>query len=150
VVAARLAEHLRRRGHRVAVVAMDDLYPGWDGLEAGVCRLLDGVLRPFLAGASTVTVRNWDWARDAEGDWQELAVPDLLIVEGAGCGARACAPYLAILAWVHAPDDVRKARALARDGAAFSPHWERWAAQERVHFAREGTRERADVVLAVP
>jgi hypothetical protein len=36
---------------------------------------------------------------------------------------------------------------MARDGEAYRPHWERWAVQEAQHFAREGTRERADVRL---
>jgi hypothetical protein len=36
---------------------------------------------------------------------------------------------------------------IARDGEAYRPHWERWAAQERAHFAAEGTRERADLRL---
>ena len=70
-----------------------------------------------------------------------------MIVEGAGAGARRCAPYLAVLVWVEADEDVRRDRALARDGDRYAPHWDRWARQERTHFAREGTRQRADLVL---
>ena len=43
---------------------------------------------------------------------------------------------------------VRRARGLARDGAAYEPWWETWAAAERAHFARNRTRERADLVVA--
>ena len=42
---------------------------------------------------------------------------------------------------------MRRRRALDRDGETYAPHWERWAAQERVTFARERTRARADLVL---
>ena len=42
---------------------------------------------------------------------------------------------------------VRRARALARDGAVYAPHWDRWAAQEDALLARERTSERADVEL---
>jgi hypothetical protein len=69
------------------------------------------------------------------------------VVEGVGCGARACAPYLSLLVWVEAPRDVRFARGIARDGEAYRPHWERWARQEQALFAAEGTRERADVII---
>ena len=31
---------------RVQLVALDSIYPGWDGLRDGVERALDGILRP--------------------------------------------------------------------------------------------------------
>ena len=39
------------------------------------------------------------------------------------------------------------ARGIARDGDAFAPHWEQWAQDEAALFARERTRERADLVV---
>jgi hypothetical protein len=36
---------------------------------------------------------------------------------------------------------------MARDGDLYAPHWQRWAAQEERHLAREATRDRADLVL---
>jgi hypothetical protein len=36
---------------------------------------------------------------------------------------------------------------MERDGATYAPHWARWAAQERAHFAADRTRERADVAF---
>jgi hypothetical protein len=38
-------------------------------------------------------------------------------------------------------------RGLERDGDAFAPHWEAWAAAEAAHFAEHRTRDRADVVV---
>ena len=49
--------------------------------------------------------------------------------------------------WDGLADAVRMARGIARDGEAYRPHWERWARQEREHFAVDGTRDRADVVV---
>ncbi len=129
------------------VIHLDDLYPGWDGLEAGVDRLLDGVLRPLATGAGTVTEYRWDWTADRDGEPLTRPAADLTVVEGVGCGARRCAPYLSLLIWLEAPPAQRRARALARDGALFAPHWDRWAAQERAHADREQTRRRADLVL---
>jgi hypothetical protein len=39
------------------------------------------------------------------------------------------------------------ARGIERDGDAFAPHWEQWAKDEAALFARERTRERADVIV---
>ena len=47
VLTAELAAFLRARGTAVTVIAMDDLYPGWHGLEAGVTRVVEGVLIPL-------------------------------------------------------------------------------------------------------
>ena len=35
----------------------------------------------------------------------------------------------------------------ARDGEAYRPHWQRWAAQERALYAADRTRESADVIV---
>ncbi len=128
------------------VVHLDDLYPGWDGLDGVVPRLVDGVLRP-LAEGRPAAYRRWDWAARTDGPLVPVPAAPVLVVEGAGCGARACAPYLALLAWVDGPPAWRRRRALDRDGAMYAPHWNRWAAQERAHFARERTADRADVRL---
>ena len=50
--------------------------------------------------------------------------------------------------WLEAPLEERMRRGLARDGEAFRPHWERWAAQEAELFTRDGTREKAHLVLS--
>lgn len=128
------------------VVHMDDLYPGWDGLAEGVGLLVREVLEPLEAGRPAA-YRRWDWHRSTWCEPVEVPVTPILVVEGCGCGSRAAAPYLCLLVWVDAPVDVRRQRGLARDGATFAPHWERWAHQERALFAAEGTRDRADVLV---
>jgi hypothetical protein len=45
---------------------------------------------------------------------------------------------------------MRKARALARDGEAYRPHWERWAAQEVRHLADDDPTAHATIVVDVP
>ncbi|WP_369052220.1 hypothetical protein [Kineococcus terrestris] len=125
---------------------VEDLYPGWDGLAASVPLLADGVLAPLAAGRPG-RYRRWDWSADAPGADVEVPPAPLLVVEGVGCGARAAARWVSRLVWVQAPAGLRRERALARDGDAYAPHWERWAAQEARLFAAEGTRGRADVVV---
>jgi hypothetical protein len=38
-------------------------------------------------------------------------------------------------------------RGIDRDGEAFAPYWEAWARSEAEVFARERTRDRADLVF---
>ena len=64
-----------------------------------------------------------------------------------GSGARIVAAHAVLLVWVEAPRTERFRRGIARDGEAYRPHWERWAAQEQVHFAAEDTRARAHVAV---
>ena len=59
------------------------------------------------------------------------AATQVIICEGVGAIAGAC--EVRILAT--APDEVRRERAMARDGDTFRPHWERWAAQEEALLA---------------
>lgn len=49
--------------------------------------------------------------------------------------------------WVDAPPALCLERGVARDGEALRPEWLRWREQELEVFRREGTRNRADVVV---
>lgn len=126
------------------VLHMDDLYPGWDGLADAVPRLLEWVLEPLSRG-EPARYRRFDWVQGRYAEWHDVPDADVLVVEGVGSGALACAPYLTALAWVEAPRSVRFARGIERDGEAYLPHWQRWAVQEEEHFRLNRTRERADV-----
>jgi uridine kinase len=129
------------------VVALEDLYGGWDGLERGIDLLVSEVLAPLSAGRAA-RVPRYDWAAAAWGTPWALEPPEVLIVEGAGAGARRAAAYESVLVWIEAPASVRKKRALGRDGETFAPHWDMWAAQEDAMLAREQTPERADIVVS--
>lgn len=127
-------------------VHMDDLFPGWDGLVAAPGLLADQVLEP-LARGERAAYRRWDWHRSR---WAEtVPVPDapVLVLEGCGCSVRPAGDYAAVRVWVEAAAEVRKDRGIARDGAAYAPHWDRWMAQEQALFTADGTRERADLVI---
>lgn len=129
-----------------AVVHLDDLYEGWSGLPTVGARIRDELLPPLRAGRPA-RLRRWDWAAGRFGP--ELVVPtvDALIVEGVGSYARAYDAEVSLVVWIELPDEVRRRRALERDGETFAPYWERWAADEVAVHARERTRDRADVVL---
>jgi uridine kinase len=129
------------------VVALEDLYGGWDGLERGIDLLVAKVLEPLRAGKAA-RVPRYDWVAREWGTPWVLEPPEVLIVEGVGAGARRAAAYASMLIWIEEPAPVRKKRALDRDGATFIPYWDMWAAQEEAMLAREHTTERADLVIA--
>jgi uridine kinase len=126
------------------VLHMDDLYPGWDGLAASVPLLYEQVVAP-LAEGRPARYRRYDWHRGELAEAHDLGVPEVLVVEGAGCGARVIAERAVLLVWIEAPRDERFRRGIARDGETYLPHWDRWARQEAAHFAAEATARRADI-----
>ena len=128
------------------VVHMDDLDPGWDGLAAGVAYLVDAVLRPLAVG-EPARYRAWDWADERRGAVRSLVPPPTLVLEGCGASVGEASTFASVRVWVEAPIEIRRARGLARDGEAFRPYWQCWAAQEEAVFAADGTRARADLVV---
>ncbi|WP_369408651.1 uridine kinase [Cellulomonas triticagri] len=132
-------------GVRAHVLHMDDLYDGWTGLDGDLWpRLASQVLEPLRRGRPG-RFQRYDWYAGAFGDWVDVPVPDVLVLEGCGSGRRDGAGDVGVLVWVEADDTTRLQRGLARDGAAARPHWERWMRDEAAHYAREGTRGRADL-----
>ncbi len=128
------------------VVHADDLLAGWGDLEGWWDRLEEGVLTPLAAGRPG-RYRRYDWSAGAFAEPHDVPVTDALVVEGCGSGRRAADGVAVLRVWVEAPDDVRLARGVQRDGEAMRPQWLAWMAAERRHFAAERTRERADVLV---
>ncbi|TQJ31986.1 hypothetical protein [Microbacterium sp. SLBN-146] len=147
-LARRLVQHWPMAG-RVQLVALDSLYPGWDGLELGVTVATENVLRPHARGIIGVW-RRWDWDEGAVAEAHAIDPALPLIVEGSGSLNVTTARLADITVWVESPEASRKQRALARDGDTYRPHWERWARQEERHLANDSPGELAKIVVTVP
>lgn len=130
-----------------SLVSMDDLFPGWDGLDAAPGLLAEQVLAP-LARGGRAAYRRWDWHQDDWAEQVEVPPAEVLVVEGCGSSVGPAAEHVDLAVWVEAPREARMARGLARDGESYRPHWERWAEQEARVYAADGTRARADLVIA--
>ena len=128
------------------VVHLDDLYPGWDGLRAGVEHVAAHVVAPMARGEGG-RYRRWDWHAGRPGPWVDVPAVDLLVLEGVGAGALAYADLITTLVFVDADDDVRLARGLARDGVASRDQFVQWTVDEAPYLAEQRTRDRADVVV---
>lgn len=144
--AAAVADAVQAVTHAPApVVHMDDLFAGWSGLPE-VDTQLDGLLCPLSEGRPGA-YRRYDWLAGRFAEQVRVDPVPVLVLEGVGSGSSRFEALATVLVWVEAPHDVRMRRGLERDGDAFAPHWERWAQDEAALFARERTRERADVVV---
>jgi gluconate kinase len=123
------------------LVHLDDVYPGWDGLQAAA----DAVVRDVLGSPSGY--RRWDWTTASPADWVPLDPDAPIVVEGCGALSRASAPLATLRVWLTADGSERKRRALDRDGEVFAREWERWARQEEAFMDAEDPERLADVVL---
>ena len=119
-----LAAALARLVNGWQVLHLDDWYPGWDGLAAGVdiARRIAADLREGRASSYEA----WDWDKGTTGATTRVPLVPTIIE---GCGAIEAEADIAI--WIADPgEDERRARALARDGQTYAPHWRRWADQD--------------------
>jgi len=134
---------------RVQLVALDSIYPGWDGLDEGVRLARELILTPHARGLVGVWQR-WDWSQQepAEAHAVDPSLP--LIVEGSGALTSATGRLADVTVWLESPADSRRRRALARDGETYRPHWDRWARQEEQHVARDDPMGLANLVFRVP
>lgn len=128
------------------LVRMDDFYPGWDGLAQGIEILADDVIGPLCRGEDA-TVSRWDWVGDRPSGLLRIPHTELLVVDGVGSTVGRAGARAAVRVWVEADAGLRRERGLARDGDAYEPFWDRWAAQEAAVFAAHDPRTRADVVI---
>lgn len=125
-LALRLATLLDAR-----VLHLDDLYPGWNGLAGGSAEVATAI--------RTGAYRRYDWLTSSYASERVRLGDPPWIIEG--CGAitkrnldtaqERAATVMSV--WIDCPTDVRRARALERDGDTFRPHWDMWAAQEEEH-----------------
>lgn len=119
---------LAREFEGAQVVHLDDIYPGWDGLDEAAA-----VVPIILV---THRWQQWDWASGAPGKWHELDPALPIVIEGVGAISRKSAPLADRSIWLELDADTRKRRALARE-PDFAEHWDRWSALEDSFIARE-------------
>jgi cytidylate kinase len=138
-LATALAKVLDAQLHDAQLLRLDDVYPGWDGLDAAS--------KQVAVILETGRWQRWDWALGRRAEWNTLELDQPLIVEGTGSLTLASRARATYGIWVELDEPTRKTRALARDGAMYAPHWDAWAAQEQRLFDRERPDLLADLVI---
>lgn len=125
------------------VVHTDELLDGWDGLPS-----LHAAVTPLvrdLAAGREAHYRRYDWGSGAFAEPVTVSPAGLVVVEGVGAWNPALAGLVTMLVWVEAPDVVRRLRGEQRGD--FAGHWDAWARDEAALFARDHTRDHADLVI---
>ena len=127
------------------LVHMDDLYEGWDGLQAGADYLLRNILTP-VAARRKASWQEYDWSLGARDRWREFEGGTPLIVEGCGSISRLAAEAAQFKIWIESPDEVRYQRWLEREGN--DEFFGKWSAQEVEFYARERSTELVDLTVS--
>jgi uridine kinase len=130
------------------VVHMDDLYEGW-AQELGnplAARVEAWLLVGWEAGLPGMHPR-FDWALGRYAQWVTVPAAPVVILEGCASGSALIRGRASLLIWVQAPVALRLQRGVERDGLALEAQWRAWQAHEAAHFAADGTRSAADVVV---
>ena len=122
------------------LVSLDDLYPGWEGLEAGSDAVHETVLRARAPGW-----RRWDWAAARAAEWHPLDPDRAIVIEGCGALSRANRALATFGIWIELDAAERRRRSSDRDHGRFDRYWQPWAEQEDAFIAREHPRELADL-----
>lgn len=120
------------------LVRLDDVYPGWDGLEAA-SRAVASEMIPLSRW------RAWNWRENRAGGTHQIDPARDLVIEGCGSLSGAARAVATAGIWIDLDAGERYRRAIARDGAVYEAEWDRWAAQEAVFFERERPDLLADI-----
>jgi uridine kinase len=129
------------------VVHSDDFPVPWEEGPGGWFHALEEqVLHPLQQGRAG-GFRRYDWVRGEHTEHVAVPVAPVLVIEGVGTARASVARLLAFTVWVEAPEAVRLARVLKRDGPELEPRWRAWFAAEKAWFAADRTRDRADLIV---
>jgi energy-coupling factor transporter ATP-binding protein EcfA2 len=128
------------------LVRLDDIYPGWNGLAAGIDHVATHLLAPRRRGLPAAW-RRFDWNRGEPAEWHPVDPSRPLVARLPASAPQPSTTSGDIRVWLAADDSIRKARALDRDGATFRSHWDQWQDQWEAYRAREDPERRATIRL---
>lgn len=109
------------------VLHMDDLYPGWDGLNEAAS-LVSTILSLRSHGERAMWQR-YDWTNGQLAEWREISPEVPLLIEGCGSISSGAELLSDVRIWCDAPVAIRQERALSRGGENFDQHWDSWERQ---------------------
>lgn len=103
------------------------------------------VVESLVSGGSA-TFEPYDWAMGALAPARTVRPVELVIIEGVSSSRTEWAEHLAFSIWIDASPEVCRSRGVSRDGID-PDEWDIEARSEAAFFARDGTYERADLIV---
>ena len=132
------------------VISMDDLYPGWGGLNEGALYLLQQILIP-LSKNQTAYWQRYNWQTESrEQSLTSFQGGTPLIIEGCGAISLASSELADYTIWLSAPKDVRRKRFSLRDGGAYDQYFEKWSEQEDEFYKTHKSEQLANLLIENP
>jgi cytidylate kinase len=146
--AAELTTALSESGNPTAVITMDDLYAGWDGLLDPDLEhnLRQWIVQPLQA-AQAIRHPVFDWTQGRYGAEREVPTVSALIVEGVGAGQPVLSNEADLKLWLAAPKTAREQRLRQRGGPSPDEWWPKWQLQETAYFRRHDPAGQADQTI---
>jgi energy-coupling factor transporter ATP-binding protein EcfA2 len=143
------AQAVRDAGRGSVAVISSDLIATWDDPFGWWAPVDGGVLRPLADGKpGRIRLTDWTGGDPRPGDWVDVPMVDVLILEGVSCGRRALQGRASVVVWVSLSGHRRRLdRAVARDGESSRAFLATWQDAEDAFFAADRTAERADLLL---
>ena len=132
----------------VTVIALDDVYAGWDGaLGPKLTHTLTHLLESISANRSfRLPIFNWQMSTF---DSERIIEPsDLLLIEGVGSCQKIVREFSSATIWLDIEPEIGLQRVLERDGESISQEMKQWQIEEEKLFAHDETRKYADFVLS--
>ncbi|MFW0155404.1 tRNA (adenosine(37)-N6)-threonylcarbamoyltransferase complex ATPase subunit type 1 TsaE [Rothia sp. P6271] len=133
-----LYTYLNQRNIPSQIFTLENLYQGWNGLQAGIKQWHRNLNNLSDNPQSPLIWFGWDWeTQQPTGPHLTTIDPrQTLIVEGVGATPPHSyqAPFNVITCWLDMSSHHRKERALNRDGETYRPYWDTWAEQENLQL----------------
>jgi len=100
-LASAWAQAVRDAGRGSVAVISSDLIATWDDPFGWWARLDGGVLRPLADGKpGRIRLTDWTGGDPRPGDWVDIPMVDVLILEGVSCGRRELQGRASVVVWV--------------------------------------------------
>ena len=132
----------------IAVIHMDDLYPGWEGaLGQALTSTLEKIVKAHQTH-STLEYESFNWNLMRFDTLKLLTPVDVLILEGVGAGQKIVRDAGAILYWIDVDPEIGIQRVLKRDGNHIAEQMKKWRIDQETHFMLDKTRENAQHILS--
>jgi uridine kinase len=109
------------------VLHMDDLYPGWGGLDEAA--LIVSTILYLRSQGEPARWQRYDWSSGQLAEWYVISPETPLLIEGCGSISSGAELISDVRIWCDAPVGIRQERALSRGGENFDQHWESWERQ---------------------